>query len=145
MKSRQKRCFLHKVCEFLVSVLFRYLQICLAEVECYNEYFHMTKRILSLRSKILGLGSCFLGPGSSGLRSWFYAAGPGLLILVRSVLITKCAKKLLRSVTGITKFGSYQKCDKKYYKVLQKIFEKCEIYFKVRREVLTKCDRGYKV
>ena len=75
----------------------------------------------NLESQLLGFGS-WVWPGSFG-----------------SVVITKCDKKLLQKVTGITKYDSY-------YKVWQKVITKCDRYYKVLQVLqsatgITKCDK----
>ena len=110
---------------------------------------------LGYRSQFLGLGSSsqFFDPEFQVLGTGSWVSGPGFLVfgfqlpvLVlkvpslyyrdHSIIITKCDKKLLQSVTGITKWDSY--C-----KVRQKITTNCDRYYRVRQKVITKCDGYY--
>ena len=53
-------------------------------------------------SWLFGSGYQVLGPRTQ-------VQGPSSLVLVHSVIITKCEKKLLQNVTGNTKYNSHYK------------------------------------
>ena len=82
-----------------------------------------------------GFGSWFSDSGSCFLDPWSQLPGHGSLIPVRSVVNTKCDKKLLQSLTGIIK------CDN-YYKVWKKDLAKCDRYYKMQ-QALQKVTENY--
>ena len=87
-----------------------------------------------------------MGPRSQVLvsKSWILGVGFWSFVTIHSVIITKCDKKLLQRVAGITKCDNITKFDRKLLQSVASI-TKCDKKLLQSMPGVTKYDNYYKV